>query len=101
MFVSLSEDDGLRLIEPYVFTSLSARPSEQLQKDLNKLARVVAPFGTLDGDRHIWLRVSALGDLGPCDPTWRQGFEKMVEFAVTKGWTRNASSEVRLHVQCP
>jgi hypothetical protein len=99
MFVSLSEDGGLRLMEPYVFTSLSARPSEPLRKDPSKLAGVVAPFGTLDGDRHIWLSVSALRDLGPGDPTWRQGFEKMVDFAVTKGWTRNASSEVRLHIQ--
>lgn len=50
-------------------------------------------------DDHLWLDVEAVAGLGPKDSEWRQGFDRMIAYAATKGWTRGEPVEVAAHVE--
>ena len=53
----------------------------------------------VQGDDHLWLDVNEVARLGPNDEEWRSGFEKMIAYAQSKGWTRGNPLEVAAHVE--
>lgn len=75
--------------------------------------KVVAPAGSdlaalaaanpqlvtgLQGEDHLWLLVAAVAALGP-EGEWRQGYDRMIAFAASKGWLRHEDREVAAHVE--
>lgn len=63
-------------------------------------------LGTPDpSGEHVWLRVDALRELalGSVAPDehddWRDGFDAMITYARSKGWTSDDGRSVRAHVE--
>lgn len=63
------------------------------------VSRTLAGLGTYDGE-HVWLDVAALRDAAGegQGPDWRQGYEGMIAYARSKGWTDDRGAHVRAHV---
>lgn len=63
------------------------------------LAQTVQPAGRLDGDAvwvsEAWLRRQAQGK----PAAWASDFEKMLDFAETKGWFDETARAVRAHIE--
>jgi hypothetical protein len=63
-----------------------------------------AQFGDLcsaDGDDHVWLAVAAARSIGSeaTDPGFGARFDGMIAYASSKGWTNEAGTHVRAHVE--
>lgn len=66
----------------------------------------LAPLGRVDGN-HVWLSVQALRESAAATipeadrAQWVQGFDGMIAYAASKGWTDEAGTHVRAHVEAP
>lgn len=100
MFVLISDtgDDGVRvaIAEPENLKQLHA---EFRGVDDVTAARALreAGFGTVDGD-HAWLAAAALRAAGDGSPEWTAGFDAMLAYAASKGWSSADGARVRAHI---
>ena len=67
-------------------------------------ATALTELGDVDGD-HVWLAIAALRDTAaatvpePDRVAWAEGFDGMIAYAASKGWTNEAGTHVRAHVE--
>jgi hypothetical protein len=98
MRVVVTEPQQARLENPEDLTTLSV--ATHLEPTALAVAIEQAGLGTFDGS-HAMLEVVALRELAPeklsADETWVAGFERMVEYAISRGWS-DAEGRVRAHV---
>jgi hypothetical protein len=78
---------GLKLV-----TGLSP---DQLHQAFNDKDGPVFP----DNSRHVWISQAWLRAQGPADDTWTSGFEKMMQYARSRGWEHPTGCAVRVHVE--
>jgi len=52
-------------------------------------------------EEHVWVRIDAIRDLAApqVGAEWEQGFEKVLEFARSRGWVDEEAGAVRGHVE--
>lgn len=78
---------------------VSIRNAGQLPAD--SLPALVASFGRLEDDEHVFVDREALvgmaGRYGG-DPGWLQGLAGMIAYATSKGWV-DESGAIRAHIQ--
>ena len=65
--------------------------------DAAATALSAAGLGTVDGD-HAWLDAGALRAAGDGSAGWTAGFDGMLAYAASKGWTSTDGSAVRAHI---
>jgi hypothetical protein len=98
VFIDLREGTA-RVAEAHDLKSLSVRAPGGVAD-----ASALGALGTPDGG-HVWLSVVALREAAAATvPTeersaWVQGFDGMIAFAVSKGWTDESGERVRAHVE--
>ncbi len=58
------------------------------------------PDEAADGS-HVWLDVARCRDLGrdAAGDDWVDGYDKMIAYATSKGWTNDDATEVRAHIE--
>jgi len=58
--------------------------------------------GTRAGGEYLWIAETAVRHWlsGRTDDTWDEGFSSMFDFARSKGWTDDAGTHLRAHVEC-
>jgi hypothetical protein len=56
-----------------------------------------AGLGTVDGE-HAWLDARALRAAGDGSAAWASGFDAMLAYAASKGWTSEDGARVRAHI---
>lgn len=99
MFVEVGAH-GVEVREAEVFTSLSVRVSGDV--DDGAVAAALDGLGRLDGE-HAWLDVAALRRCAGVNigddvrAGWEAGFDGMIAYASSKGWTNGGA--VRAHVE--
>lgn len=55
-----------------------------------------------DDGEHVWLDIAAARTAGADladDDGWTDGFDAMIAYAASKGWTDDAGTHVRAHVE--
>ncbi len=66
------------------------------------LAEALEGVGTLADDGHAFIDVDAVrrlaGDRAQ-DPAWREGFDKMLAYAGSKGWMDESGTAIQAHVE--
>ena len=98
-----------------MYVELSDGAAHVRQADDLKSLSVRAPGGVADpaalGDlgepdgAHVWLSVSALRDAAAATvpegdrAEWTRGFDGMIAYATSKGWTNEAGTHVRAHLE--
>jgi hypothetical protein len=78
---------GLKLV-----TGLS---QDQLHKAFDDKHGPVFPGNS----RHVWISQDWLRAQGPADATWTSQFEKMMQYARSKGWVHPTGGAIRVHVE--
>ncbi|MEX5632671.1 hypothetical protein [Parafrankia sp. FMc2] len=93
-----ADDPVVRLAEPDDFTELKVVVHGELDwaalaGHLDPLAYVVPP--------HVWIHVVALPGLAgrDNDDEWRQGLQRMLQYATRRGWVSEDQSSVRAHFE--
>ena len=53
-----------------------------------------------DGE-HVWLDVARCRQIGrdAAGDSWAEGYDRMIAYAVSKGWTDQAGARVRAHIE--
>lgn len=67
-----------------------------------QLVDALRRIGSLDGDGNALVSIDALVDLAgrrAADPDWRRSFDRMVEFARSRGWTDARGSMLQAHCE--
>lgn len=99
MIVTLNRGTGVPVVsEADVLTRLSAVVGPQA--DLDGLDPAIARPDA-DGS-HLWLRVDWLRNAArpSADAAeWERGFEGMIGYAKSKGWTDETGESVRVHIE--
>jgi hypothetical protein len=69
--------------------------------DAVALAAALASIGRAAGRETVWVQPDAIRRLaaGRVDATWDASFDRMVEFARTKGWVDETTGEIRAHCE--
>ena len=81
--------------------------------DLDRLDRLhaeaTAPLSDLrmagwcrsDDDAHVWLDVARCRSIGTTavGEAWGERYDQMIAYAASKGWTNEAGTDVRAHVE--
>ena len=59
--------------------------------------------GTWAGGDHLWIAEAAIRHWlsGRTDEAWEEGFSGMFDYARSKGWTDEAGTHLRAHVEHP
>lgn len=95
MYVNVTAQ-AAKLEGPDNFLELEVRISGNPNEE--EIVDSLAGWGEVSGD-HVWLETSTLREHGrPDDPSWAESFRKMIAYADTSGWTRNAGAAVRAHI---
>jgi hypothetical protein len=65
------------------------------------LSEVLAGIGRTVGREAVWIKPEAIRRLaaGRVDATWEASFDRMIEFARTKGWVDETTGEIRAHCE--
>lgn len=85
------------LREPEVFTAFSARSSST---DASVVGPAMGAAGrAADEADHVWVAVDWLRAAGPDDAAWRDQLDGMIAYAATKGWTDDASTHIKAHLE--
>ncbi len=86
------------ILEPDVLDAFSVR------SDTTDDAAVATAMGTCAegaGDAHVWVDAtwvrSTVGDGAGAD--WADRFDQMVAYAASKGWTNEAGTHVKAHIE--
>lgn len=102
MFVEVTAH-GVRVGEAGNLRGLAVRVAQGVDA-----AAMIAPVGTIDADgAHAWLAIDALKALAlgavasDEHDDWSDGFDAMVAYAATKGWTSTDGLSVRAHLEAP
>ena len=63
--------------------------------------RVLGTDGAPADDGHVWVSIAAVRRwAGPtADADWEAGFEKMLEYADSKGWVDDDRTHLRAHIE--
>ncbi len=98
MIVALSADGTLTLEAPDTFTAFHLRSPGQ---PMDWIVTTLGPTAKAAHAGHIWLSIQCLHDLGDKHggPHWRQGCDKMLAYAETKGWLDEERRFVLAHVE--
>lgn len=65
-----------------------------------QVADALGEHGSEAPDDHVWIRIASLRDWAPSDDdAWQRGFEAMVDYATSKGWTDDAGTHLRAHIE--
>jgi len=93
--------EGVRVGDAGNLRSLSIRAVAHAD-----LSNCLGALGTVDpSGEHVWLGVDALRELalGSVAPDehddWRDGFDAMITYARSKGWTSADGGSVRAHIE--
>jgi hypothetical protein len=94
-----SEPAAITLREQDDLKRFSVRVSAGLSRDLLASVLRSAAVGRLDGDEAsisvAWLRERTTSQ----SPQWQTDFEKMLDYAASKGWTDPARTAVTAHIE--
>jgi len=98
-----------------MYVDLSSGAAVVCQADDLKSLSVVAPGATVNpaalGDLgeadggHVWLAIASLRESAAASmpeaerDAWTTGFDGMIAYATSKGWTNEAGTHVRAHVE--
>ncbi len=99
MFVLVSGDEGdvrATVVEPENLKRLHAE-FRGVDDGLAASALDATGLGSVDGD-HAWLSTAALRAAGDGSVTWTTGFDGMLAYAASKGWTSADGTRVRAHI---
>jgi hypothetical protein len=98
----------------YIFVSGSGQLSLREEQDLKALKLITSlgeesllevfgeqpHIGSYGDPNHVWISVEWLRAQGPAgDAVWAREFQKMMQYASTKGWIHPTSGAVRVHVE--
>ena len=99
MFVLVSGDDGevrASVEDPANLRQLHAE-FRRVNDNAAAAALAAAGLGTVDGD-HAWLDAGALRAAGDGSAAWATGFDGMLTYAASKGWSSEDGARVRAHI---
>ena len=99
MFVLVSGDDGevrASVEDPANLRQLHAE-FRRVNDNAAAAALAAAGLGTVDGD-HAWLDAGALRAAGDGSAAWATGFDGMLAYAASKGWSSEDGARVRAHI---
>ena len=99
MFVLVAEDDGearASVEDPGNLRQLHAE-FRRVNDNAAAAALAAAGLGTVDGD-HAWLDAGALRAAGDGSAAWATGFDGMLAYAASKGWSSEDGARVRAHI---
>ncbi|MCB0995042.1 MAG: hypothetical protein KDB21_08135 [Acidimicrobiales bacterium] len=101
MYVNVDPAAGTATLEDAeVFTAFHVCAPDGLP-----VADVVAALGELgkacDADEHVWVSATGVRALaaGSVGPDWDTGFEGMLGYARSKGWTDESGEWVQAHIE--
>jgi len=99
MIVHIDRDGAVSIRDAEDFTRFSISIDAPIG-DAALIARKLAPEIDVESPEHAWvdadLLVRASGHQG--DEAWRGGFDKMMTYAKSAGWTRQNGKFVRGHI---
>jgi hypothetical protein len=76
--------------------------AQAAQPHPTELSRALSGVGTVAEDGNAFITVDAVrrlaGDLA-ADPDWNAGLEKMLAYAVSKGWMDPSGTAIQAHVE--
>ena len=99
MFVLVSGDDGevrASVEDPGNLRQLHAE-FRGVSDEAAAAALAAAGLGSVDGD-HAWLDAGALRAAGDGSAAWATGFDGMLAYAASKGWSSEDGTRVRAHI---
>jgi hypothetical protein len=78
-------------------------PGAKGPEDAARLAAALTGIGRPQGTQVVFLEPDALRRMaaGRVAPDWDQSFQRMLDYARTKGWTDEATGTVRAHCEWP
>jgi hypothetical protein len=86
------------VVEPDVLDAFSARSDTT---DDAAVGVAMGPAGRAAGDAHVWVDAawvrSEVGDSAGAD--WAARFDGMVAYAASKGWTDEAGTHIKAHIE--
>lgn len=98
MIIRVDATGEVRVDEHLVFTDFHVEvPSGFAADDL----AATMGAGTRADDGHLWIAEAAIRHwlVGRTDDLWDEGFSGMVAYARSKGWTDEAGTHLRAHVE--
>jgi hypothetical protein len=99
VFVLVSGDDGevrASVKDPENLRQLHAE-FLGVSDEAAAAALAAAGLGTVDGD-NAWLDAGALRAAGDGSAAWATGFDGMLAYAASKGWSSEDGARVRAHI---
>jgi hypothetical protein len=89
---------SVTVVEPDVLDAFSARSDTT---DDAVVGEAMGPAGHAAGDAHVWVDAawvrSQVGD--SAGPDWVERFDQMVAYAASKGWTDEAGTHIKAHIE--
>lgn len=89
---------SVTVVEPDVLDAFSVR-SDTI--DDVAVGQAMGPAGRAAGDAHVWVDAAwvraQVGDRA--GPDWVERFEQMVAYAASKGWTDEAGTHIKAHIE--
>ncbi|MBT5904581.1 MAG: hypothetical protein HOH27_02110 [Acidimicrobiaceae bacterium] len=100
MIIRVDAAGEIRVDEYDVFTDFHVEDSAGFSTA--DLAATMGGGTRADGE-HLWIAETAVRHWlsGRIDETWDEGFSGMFDFARSKGWTNDAGTHLRAHVEYP
>jgi hypothetical protein len=99
VFVLVSGDDGevrASVEDPGNLRQLHAE-FRGVSDEVAAAALAAAGLGSVDGD-NTWLDAGALRAAGDGSAAWATGFDGMLAYAASKGWSSEDGARVRAHI---
>jgi hypothetical protein len=93
MIVAIDASGTVTLEEPDNFRGFKVTSAIA---DRERLAKALTPAGRYDGE-HAWISKDWLIANGGTNAAWRDGFDKMIGFAQSRGWIEG--NAIRAHVE--
>ena len=86
----------VRLLDPEELRSFAVAVVDSSTRDEGDWPEAVARH-----EEHVWVRIQAIRELAKpqVDAGWDAGFEKVIEFARSRGWVDDEAGAVRGHVE--
>ncbi len=100
MLIRIGRDHAPHLEEPDNFRGFKL-VIEAERAALPQLKAGFAPAGRLESEEIAWVTEAWLRAQSPQrdDPSWQDGFRKMMDYARTKGWIDPQDGSIRAHVE--
>ena len=100
MIIRVDATGEIRIDEHDAFTDFHVETSAGFSTD--DLAATMGEGTRADGE-HLWIAETAVRHWlsGRTDEAWDEGFSGMFDFARSKGWTDEAGTHLRAHVERP